>query len=263
MMERDTETGLDPTMFRILSSTQGRWLSPDPLAGDVTNPQSLNRYAYVLNNPINLTDVLGLGSPYGPTAPPCNGPGQISCTQYFSPIGPASGPCPAQFSSCYATLGGSTIGIQGSNATAFTFGTPLNTVGQPCNAAVIAAGECAGWISGINVVATGTVAVNAPFVPVFTPSGPAPNKTTIQAANGTFKPNVPPKWDYCSSYRDGTGGGEMLYQICVNTPNGPWPNCVRGMLLNQWTPNPNPFQLVWYLGPDHAYDFTTCAVGKP
>ena len=38
----------------------GRWLSPDPLAGDVSNPQSLNRYAYVLNNPTSLIDPLGL-----------------------------------------------------------------------------------------------------------------------------------------------------------------------------------------------------------
>ena len=38
----------------------GRWLTPDPLAGDVMNPQSLNRYAYVLNNPINFIDPLGL-----------------------------------------------------------------------------------------------------------------------------------------------------------------------------------------------------------
>jgi len=37
-----------------------RWLSPDPIAGDISNPQSLNRYSYVVNNPTNLTDPLGL-----------------------------------------------------------------------------------------------------------------------------------------------------------------------------------------------------------
>ncbi len=37
-----------------------RWLSPDPVAGDILNPQSLNRYAYVLNNPTNLIDPQGL-----------------------------------------------------------------------------------------------------------------------------------------------------------------------------------------------------------
>ncbi len=48
------------TPNRVFSATYSRWTSPDPLAGDVTNPQSLNRYAYVMNNPINLVDVLGL-----------------------------------------------------------------------------------------------------------------------------------------------------------------------------------------------------------
>ena len=42
---------------------QGRWPSPDPLglgAVNLGNPQSWNRYAYVLNNPLALTDPTGL-----------------------------------------------------------------------------------------------------------------------------------------------------------------------------------------------------------
>jgi len=54
-----TETGLDPTRFRMFSSTQGRWLSKDPKAGQVCNPQTLNRYAYVRNSPANLIDPRG------------------------------------------------------------------------------------------------------------------------------------------------------------------------------------------------------------
>jgi RHS repeat-associated protein len=58
----DSETNLEHTWFRQLSGTQGRWTTPDPYLGsmDLTNPQSLNRYAYVMNNPINLTDPSGL-----------------------------------------------------------------------------------------------------------------------------------------------------------------------------------------------------------
>jgi hypothetical protein len=40
--------------------TEGRWLTPDPLGGNITNPQSLNRYAYALNNPTSMTDPSGL-----------------------------------------------------------------------------------------------------------------------------------------------------------------------------------------------------------
>lgn len=48
--------------FRYQSSSLGRFFQPDPYAGsiDVTNPQSLNRYSYVMNDPIGKTDPLGL-----------------------------------------------------------------------------------------------------------------------------------------------------------------------------------------------------------
>ncbi|MBZ5539372.1 MAG: hypothetical protein LAN61_02515 [Acidobacteriia bacterium] len=65
--ERDQETGLDYAMFRYYNPRLGRFMSPDPLGGDVGNPQTLNRYAYVLNNPLALIDPLGLD----PTADPC------------------------------------------------------------------------------------------------------------------------------------------------------------------------------------------------
>ena len=45
----------------INETHEGRWLSPDLLGGDITNPQSLDRYAYALNNPATLTDPTGLG----------------------------------------------------------------------------------------------------------------------------------------------------------------------------------------------------------
>lgn len=57
---KDSEPGLDDTWFRKYSALCGRWLSPDPLFGSPSDPQSLNRYAYVLNDPVNLIDPLGL-----------------------------------------------------------------------------------------------------------------------------------------------------------------------------------------------------------
>jgi RHS repeat-associated protein len=57
----DAVTG-EMAVFRQYSNQWGRWLSPDPLAGDILNPQSLNRYAYARNNPTTLTDPSGLCS---------------------------------------------------------------------------------------------------------------------------------------------------------------------------------------------------------
>ncbi len=60
LQHRDSETNLDPTPNRMFSSNQGRWLSPDPVHGGVSNPQSLNRYAYAANNPTRYVDPSGL-----------------------------------------------------------------------------------------------------------------------------------------------------------------------------------------------------------
>jgi RHS repeat-associated protein len=53
-------TGLDYFGARYFSGAQGRFTSPDPVGGDLANPQSLNRYTYVLNNPLRFTDPTGL-----------------------------------------------------------------------------------------------------------------------------------------------------------------------------------------------------------
>ena len=56
--DRDPETNTEHFQYRQYSETNGRWLSPDPYSGsyDTSNPQSLNRYAYVLNNPLGFRD---------------------------------------------------------------------------------------------------------------------------------------------------------------------------------------------------------------
>jgi RHS repeat-associated protein len=71
-MKFDQESGNYYTLNRYYPPNLGRWMSPDPLAGDVTNPQSLNRYTYVLNNPTTLTDPTGLSAPWPLSAPGCS-----------------------------------------------------------------------------------------------------------------------------------------------------------------------------------------------
>lgn len=58
--EFDSETGNYYAYARYYNPRLGRFMSPDPLGGDILNPQSLNRYAYVTNNPTSWTDPLGL-----------------------------------------------------------------------------------------------------------------------------------------------------------------------------------------------------------
>lgn len=60
--ERDVETGLDYFGERYYSSTVGRFTTVDPLGASarLSNPQSMNRYVFVLNNPLRYVDPDGL-----------------------------------------------------------------------------------------------------------------------------------------------------------------------------------------------------------
>lgn len=59
--ENDDETGLDYAQARMFAKGIGRFNSVDPLmaSADIVNPQTFNRYAYVGNNPVNITDPTG------------------------------------------------------------------------------------------------------------------------------------------------------------------------------------------------------------
>jgi len=62
-MEYDSETQSYYDYARYYSPTTGRFMSPDPAdlaAVSPANPQSWNRYSYVLNNPASYIDPLGL-----------------------------------------------------------------------------------------------------------------------------------------------------------------------------------------------------------
>lgn len=62
-LTQDSVLGEYDTPARLMHPGQSRWISPDPAgvaATNPTNPQTLNRYAYVLNDPLSLTDPTGL-----------------------------------------------------------------------------------------------------------------------------------------------------------------------------------------------------------
>jgi RHS repeat-associated protein len=61
--ERDAETALDYFGARYYSSAVGRFFEPDTKSFDLhflPTPQKWNKYAYVINNPLSLTDPNGL-----------------------------------------------------------------------------------------------------------------------------------------------------------------------------------------------------------
>lgn len=103
--ERDTESGLDYAQFRYYASAHGRFTRPDLLAGDTPTPQSLNRYAYVLNDPVNSVDPSGLlRSPLTQFFPP---PG------YGGGVGGLTDPFPS-ITSCFDFFG---LGAEGEGST--------------------------------------------------------------------------------------------------------------------------------------------------
>jgi RHS repeat-associated protein len=66
-VQGNAATGIYDFLFRKYDPAAGRWLSPDPSGWGATNqahPQSLDRYAYVQNDPMRLTDQIGLDCLY-------------------------------------------------------------------------------------------------------------------------------------------------------------------------------------------------------
>lgn len=60
--EKDDETGLDFAEARMYQNRHGRFTAVDPLlaSANAADPQTLNRYIYTGNNPVNYTDQSGL-----------------------------------------------------------------------------------------------------------------------------------------------------------------------------------------------------------
>ena len=57
--EKDEETGLNYYEARYYDSELVRFISVDPWEGELSDPQTVNKYSYVLNNPIKYNDPSG------------------------------------------------------------------------------------------------------------------------------------------------------------------------------------------------------------
>jgi RHS repeat-associated protein len=96
--ESDPESGQQYAINRGYSQNVGRFNQADPFAPSASEavPQSWNRYTYVLNDPVNYIDPLGLSvaGPRGPSeTDPCNSCyGREGCVEFPEPPPPQKKP---------------------------------------------------------------------------------------------------------------------------------------------------------------------------
>jgi len=168
-------TGVYDFLFRKYDPSAGRWLSPDPLGWGAVNPadpQSLNRYAYVENQPMNAVDPEGLqwcisntvssdGYFYGYNA------GDNPCAAGFNPLFDMSGsgtpinPNPSVGGSgCDPTSNAACMptnnpGNQNNNNNVYTFSNFWKAVFTPWTASKQTCHDLNAWASDLSFVGTG------------------------------------------------------------------------------------------------------------
>ena len=168
--ERDTESGNDYFGARYYASSVGRFMSPDwsekaqpvPYA-KMDDPQSLNLYAYVGNNPLSRTDptghwcifgILGTTCTPAPLPPP---PPPAPPTNVAGAVPPAPAPKPAPNSSLAPHGLGVQLGVEAAVG--------LEAGGHGAGAAAtgsVGAGVFAGGDQGVNGGVFGTYGVALP-----------------------------------------------------------------------------------------------------
>ena len=185
------ESGTNETTYRQQAPVQGRWLTPDPAglaAVDVTNPQSWNMYAYVVNNPVSFADPSGLLP--GGLGNPCAGDaGGIVCggddfdDSNFIAIGNSTSSCPI-------CKGPYDLGTQGITQGWFgvLFGFDSGSVAQgPLTLS---------FLGGETVFGAGTeVSPYIMYVSVFSPFGPQGNRSNAANNGLLFAGVLPPGMD--------------------------------------------------------------------
>ena len=250
---QDTASGLYDFSFRQYSSSQGRWLVPDPAglaAVDLTNPQTWNRYAYVGNNPLNTTDPTGLRPPqpdYVPTVPGAFGFWYKS--QYMGDFGSAWTIDGVDLSDAPGLLGSgneaNTPVITNSHGTQFGLDAGGNWANLS-NGSSLSSSDAAelGLPNMIGGPPNLTLISQAGFLGQQGASG-APNKGSKTSDqwpfNGNLLPLTPQRQDnVCTTWRlSGPMNSDPLILSCCQAHD----NCyaAHGCNATSWIPNPLPW----------------------
>jgi len=207
--ELDSETGLYNYNARLYDPDLGRFMTPDSIVPDPLNPQSLNRYAYVQNNPINLIDPTGHDegdAGGGDESPPSDNPGSDATLTLTSP--------PPQSSSNDSIFG---YIADGWNVLA-DWGSSLFS----SNSASVASGSNAADISNTAPVSAGDNAALAA----------TGSMLDSKVGSGSFAQST------SSANWMGTGYGASSAQWYANKYNetGAWYYGAGGLMASLWTP---------------------------
>jgi RHS repeat-associated protein len=144
----DAESGLYSYKYRSYNPQLGRWMSPDPSDEEfarVSNPQSLNLYSYVINDPLKYVDDLGLLSCL--SGPP----------QHFNhqPTQQATVPVTITMTSANTSWGHSTITVGSTSINPAGSGGPMGLV--PISAAAAAAATAVEYVTLIPQSVPGSI----------------------------------------------------------------------------------------------------------
>ncbi len=248
-LDHDSESDTQHAQFRQYSSTQGRWMSPDPYDGsyDAGNPQSLNRYAYVNNNPLSNVDPSGLHVvdcmwDHCSPCPYCGGGGGGGSPTYTADTPPpgvsSSGPLSGQGAEAtwlasgsipwYSVQGGNLMLLVGSNMSWQP--NPNWNLADPNNLNAGTYIDVASWFDmGPITSSSFQIAGNMPsygFV--------APNSGTPAPYNGTsYRIPLVPGTNYCGPGGYGSTSTRIdaackQHDACYSTAGASWINNVFG-----------------------------------
>ena len=120
---QDAGTGVVAFASRSYDAGSGTWMAPDAWPGLLVQPQSLNRYAYVLGDPVTLIDVGG----FKPAPPVLDKKTVLNPSALLNHYTPNGGPGTWNATNAYGDRALTSIG---QTVTAGTGGSSPNTVSQ-------------------------------------------------------------------------------------------------------------------------------------